>query len=106
MIPVALGMGTTTSVSWLMSSAGLALTGIAASSSIAYMMFFYTIKTSGPVFASQCAYIVTLSGVIWGIIIFSEEHSFWVWSSIVVMMAGLALVSPRQSAAQAASTAH
>ena len=57
-------------------------------------MFFYTIKTAGPVFASQCAYIVTISGVLWGIVIFAEVHSIWVWLSVVVMMAGLALVTP------------
>ena len=59
-------------------------------------MFFYTIKTSGPVFASQCAYIVTLSGVAWGIILFSEQHSLWVWISVIVMMLGLFLVSPQK----------
>ena len=48
----------------------------------------------GAVFASQCAYAVTISGVIWGIIVFSEQHSIWVWSSVVVMLFGLALVLP------------
>ena len=38
--------------SWLVSEAGLAVTGIALGSGFAYLMFFYTIKTSGPVFAS------------------------------------------------------
>jgi drug/metabolite transporter (DMT)-like permease len=59
-------------------------------------MFFYTIKTCGPVFASQCAYAVTISGVIWGIIVFSEQHSIWIWISVMVMLLGLALVSPDQ----------
>jgi drug/metabolite transporter (DMT)-like permease len=57
-------------------------------------MFFYTIKTSGPVFASQCAYVVTISGVIWGIIVFSEQHTVWVWISVIVMLLGLLLVNP------------
>ncbi len=60
-------------------------------------MFFYTIKTSGPVFASQCAYVVTIAGVIWGIIVFAEEHSLWVWSSVIVMLLGLMLVNPDNS---------
>ncbi len=79
---------------WLASDAGLAIVGIALGSSIAYAMFFYTIKTSGPVFASQCAYVVTISGVIWGIIVFSEQHTIWVWISVIVMLLGLLLVNP------------
>ena len=74
------------------------MAGILLGSGFAYLMFFYTIKTSGPVFASQCAYAVTISGVIWGIIVFSEQHSIWVWISVMVMLLGLALVSPDQEA--------
>ena len=57
-------------------------------------MFFYSIKSAGPVFASQCAYVVTISGVIWGIIVFSEQHTVWVWASVIVMLLGLVLVTP------------
>jgi drug/metabolite transporter (DMT)-like permease len=92
--PLALSLGVAEPVSWLATDAGMALAGIALASGIAYAMFFYTIKTSGPVFASQCAYIVTIAGVLLGIVLFAEEHSFWVWSSVVVMMLGLALVTP------------
>ncbi len=92
--PLALYLGVDESWPWLLSDAGLALAGIAFGSCIAYAMFFYTIKTSGPVFASQCAYAVTIFGVIWGIIIFSEQHSLWIWISVIVMLLGLVLVSP------------
>ncbi|MCH6566672.1 MAG: hypothetical protein IH811_12505 [Proteobacteria bacterium] len=37
---------------------------------------------------------MTISGILWGIVIFSEVHTIWVWLSVVVMMAGLALVTP------------
>ena len=92
--PLAMALGLAEPVTWLASDAGMAVLGIAVGSGFAYSMFFYTIKTSGPVFASQTAYIVTISGVVWGIIIFSEQHSLWVWASIVVMMIGLVLVTP------------
>jgi drug/metabolite transporter (DMT)-like permease len=94
--PLAMVLGVDESWSWLASEAGLAVTGIALGSGFAYLMFFYTIKTAGPVFASQCAYAVTISGVIWGIIVFSEQHSIWIWISVMVMLLGLALVSPDQ----------
>jgi drug/metabolite transporter (DMT)-like permease len=92
--PLAMYFAVDEPVSWLASDAGLAIVGIALGSGCAYAMFFYTIKTAGPVFASQCAYAVTISGVIWGIIVFSEQHSIWVWISVTVMLFGLALVSP------------
>jgi drug/metabolite transporter (DMT)-like permease len=92
--PVAIYLGVDESPAWLASDAGLAIIGIAVGSGFAYSMFFYSIKASGPVFASQCAYIVTISGVIWGIMIFSEQHSTWVWSAVIVMLLGLVLVNP------------
>lgn len=94
LVPATAWMDVGEPVSWLYTSAGLALSMIALLSTVAYMMFFYTIKISGPVFASQCAYIVTISGVLWGILIFSEVHTAWVWLSVLVMLAGLALVTP------------
>ena len=83
-------------MSWLVTIPGLALAALGIGSGLAYSLFFYSIKTSGAVFASQCAYIVTMSGVFWGIVIFSEQHSIWVWSSLVVLMLGLVLVTPNK----------
>ena len=94
LVPATAWMGVGVPVSWMLTPAALAITTIALSSTLAYMMFFYTIRTAGPVFASQCAYIVTISGILWGIVIFAEVHTIWVWLSVVVMMAGLALVTP------------
>ncbi len=94
--PLAIYLGVAEPVGWLLTVPGLALAGLGIGSGIAYTMFFYSIKTSGAVFASQCAYIVTLSGVFWGIVIFAEEHSIWVWSSLVVLMIGLVLVTPKK----------
>lgn len=65
-------------------------------SSVAYMVFFLVVKSSGAVFASQTGYVVTLSGVVWGIVIFDESHSAWVWLSLVLILFGLTLVTPRE----------
>ena len=81
-------------ISWWLSESAIAVACIALFSATAYTLFFYSIKLAGSVFASQCAYIVTISGVLWGILIFNESHSFWVWISVAVMLAGLSLVSP------------
>jgi len=94
MVPATSSMGYGVPPGWVLSSAGLAISTIAIFSTVAYVMFFYTIRTAGPIFASQCAYVVTISGVLWGIVIFAEVHSVWVWLSVIVMMAGLVLVTP------------
>ncbi len=94
LVPATFSLGTGNLFPWVLTSSGWAITGIAVVSVVAYSMFFYTIKTAGPVFASQCAYIVTVAGVLWGIIIFSEQHTVWVWMSVLIIMAGVALVSP------------
>ncbi|MGD8348614.1 MAG: DMT family transporter [Gammaproteobacteria bacterium] len=97
--PLAIYLGVDESWTWLATDAGLAVVGIALGSGFAYSMFFYSIKNAGPVFASQCAYVVTISGVIWGIIVFSEQHTVWVWASVIVMLLGLVLVTPDQGSA-------
>ncbi len=60
-----------------------------------YGLFIHMVTTAGPVFASQTAYLVTLSGVFWGMVIFDEQHSLWIWGALMVMMAGLTLVKPK-----------
>jgi len=94
LIPAMFWMGLSEPVSWITSSSGMAVAAIAAVSTFAYAMFFLTIRIAGPVFASQCAYIITVAGVLWGIAIFSEEHTVWVWISVFTMLIGIALVSP------------
>ena len=64
---------------------------------IAYVIFIELIRMTGPLFAAQMGYVVTASGVLWGIVIFGEMHSAWVWAALAVMFAGIALVHPRRT---------
>ncbi|MEM7508493.1 MAG: DMT family transporter [Pseudomonadota bacterium] len=61
----------------------------------AYLGLVWLIGQAGPVFASQIGYVVTLSGVGFGMIVLEEAHSPWIWLALVLMLAGLALVRPR-----------
>ncbi|NNF80297.1 MAG: DMT family transporter [Rhizobiales bacterium] len=70
----------------------LLMTAINAAS---YGAFIYLVGVAGPVFASLMGYLVTLSGVAWGILIFAEVHSVWIWAALAIMIVGLALVQPR-----------
>ena len=69
--------------------------GLAIINATAYTLFVFTITRSGPLFASQVGYIVTLSGIFWGVLLFAENNSVWIWSSLAMMLLGLALVSPK-----------
>ena len=63
--------------------------------SFAYVVFLYLIKSSGAVFASMMGYVVTISGVGWGILLFQERHSLLIWVALGLMLTGMALVRPR-----------
>ena len=72
-----------------------AATGTGLLSGAAYTTLLYVIRTAGPVFASQTAYLITLAGIAWGMAIFGERHSLYVWLALVLTLAGIALVRPR-----------
>ena len=72
------------------------IVAMAAINAASYGAFIHMVTKYGPVFASQTAYLVTLSGIFWGIVIFSEQHSWWIWGALLVMLAGLTLVKPKK----------
>ena len=104
MTPLVVITGTFEPLPWPWGRSEWAILGMAAITVSAYGLFLYLIRYAGPVFASQTAYVVTLSGVIWGIMIFDDEHSLWVWLSLGVMMLALALVAPKKDKSQPAAT--
>ena len=72
------------------------IAGMAAINAVGYGLFIYLITYAGAVFATQVAYLVSISGVAWGIIIFDEQHSLWVWLSLACILTGLTLIRPRR----------
>jgi drug/metabolite transporter (DMT)-like permease len=41
---------------------------------------------------------VTLTGIAWGVVLFGEHHSPWVWGAAILIFTGLALVNLRRNA--------
>lgn len=72
-----------------------AVIGLGLITVVAYSMFVLSVALFGPVFSSQVGYVVTLTGVFWGMLIFDESPSLWIWLSLAAMLIGLALVTPR-----------
>ena len=62
------------------------------------LIFVWVVRNIGPVFASQTANVIVLSGVFWGWVIFDEILSSWIWAAILAMAAGVALVTLRPAA--------
>jgi drug/metabolite transporter (DMT)-like permease len=105
MIPVLYSTGSFVGFGWPWTEVEWAMLGLGVINAVAYTLFFYLIETAGPVFSSQTANLVTLFGVLWGIVIFGEQNSAWVWMSLATMMAAVALVTPRKSVSVVPSTA-
>jgi drug/metabolite transporter (DMT)-like permease len=95
LLPLGLATGQIALLSWPPGEAEITILAMATINVVCYGGFIYLVTLAGPVFASQMAYVVTLTGVLWGVVIFSEQHSAWIWAALVVMMAGLTLVRPR-----------
>jgi drug/metabolite transporter (DMT)-like permease len=78
--------------------AEIGMLGQIAVSSVAYLIFFEVLRLAGPVFMSFTGYIVTLTGIAWGVVLFGEHHSPWVWGAAILIFTGLALVNLRRNA--------
>lgn len=96
--PLALLTGTLLPLLEPWSAMQWAATGAGLISGIAFSCLLYVIATSGAVFATQSAYVITLAGVGWGMILFAERHSAWVWLALALTLAALAMVRPEPAA--------
>jgi drug/metabolite transporter (DMT)-like permease len=65
---------------------------------IAYAGYIWLVRSAGVVFASQIAYVVTVSGVLLSAAFLGESYAIWVWLALGLMLIGIALVRPRPAA--------
>lgn len=73
-----------------------ALLGQIVVSSLAYVLFFELLRLAGPVYFSQVGYIVTLTGLVWGMIVFDEAHSNWIYLATLLVLIGIGFVNIRR----------
>lgn len=94
LLPIGLATSTVLPVfePWTGMQFGATATGLL--SAIAYTCLLFTIHRSGVIFASQSSYIITLAGVAWGMLIFGETHSAYIWAALGLTLVALALVKP------------
>ena len=65
---------------------------------IVYTTYVWMVGAAGAVFAVQVSYLVTGFGVLWAMMILGESYSAWIWSAMVLILAGEFLVQPCQKA--------
>lgn len=69
-------------------------------STIAYITYFHLVRVAGPVYFSQVGYVVTLTGILWGMVFFGERLDHTIWIATGVLLAGIALVNLSGSGAK------
>ena len=95
LLPLAWFSGTTLPLFEPWGTAQYAATGNGLLSGVAFALLLYVIRVAGPVFASQTAYVITLAGVAWGMLLFGETHSLYIWSALALTLLGISLVRPQ-----------
>jgi drug/metabolite transporter (DMT)-like permease len=63
---------------------------------IVYTCYVWLVGRTGPVFAVQVSYLVTIFGVFWARLILSETYAPQIWLALLVMLGGMYLVQPRR----------
>jgi len=93
LLPVLLAVGDWWFFDQGMTMGGWAVIVSAVINAYFFVMFQLIIAKAGPVVFSSNNFVTTLSSVVWGMIIFSEHHSGYVWGAIALMCLGLFLVT-------------
>lgn len=81
---------------WPLGRDDLALIVSSALHALLYATYVWLAASAGAVFAAQSSYLVTAAGMIWAMALLGERFSPLVWVAVAVMLAGVALVQPRQ----------
>jgi drug/metabolite transporter (DMT)-like permease len=75
----------------------VALVAGALVNALMYVGYVWLARAAGPVFAAQTGYVVTLAGVGWAMLLLGERFAPAVWLAVALLLAGLALVRPREA---------
>ena len=61
------------------------------------LLAFRLVATAGAVFYSQSAYAMTIAGVVWGMLLLSEELAPLAWLAFAIIVLGMYLVEPKRN---------
>ncbi len=98
LLPAVLLGGSVDAIALGWDAVSAAVGGIAIINVTSYVIFLYLISAAGPIFATFAGYLNMVSGVIWGIVVWQESHSPWVWAAVVLLGVAMYLVTERKAA--------
>jgi drug/metabolite transporter (DMT)-like permease len=96
LIPAMLATGSTLPLLGAWGIQQWAALGMTVINAVCMIIFLQLVMTAGPVFSSLTAYMMTLSGIVWGTLLFGERFSLWVWAAFALLFAGVGLVGARK----------
>lgn len=62
-------------------------------STVEIYLYFEIVRLSGAVFVSQASFITVPTGVLWGMILFGEQHDSWILFSVLLLALSLILAA-------------
>jgi drug/metabolite transporter (DMT)-like permease len=74
-------------------ASALILVAYAVSTVVAFLLFYAIVAAAGAVYLGQVGYLVTLSGIGWGMLLFDERHGAGLWLAALIVFVGVALVN-------------
>ncbi|MEX2453281.1 MAG: DMT family transporter [Rhodospirillaceae bacterium] len=92
-LPIALATGAFQWPGWPLSGGEKALLAHSLIAAVNFYCIFELIRIAGPTYMSQANFLSVGFGVLFGIVIFGETHSAFVWGAIGLMLSGVALVN-------------
>ncbi|MEM7120067.1 MAG: DMT family transporter [Pseudomonadota bacterium] len=71
---------------------------MAALALIEIYLYFEIVRLAGAVFVSLTSFVSIVAGVLWGMILFGEQHNAWIWLAVVLL--GLSIFLAREKNAE------
>ena len=96
LLPIVLATGSFVSPFEVKLTTNLAIIAIAVFSMIATVIQTQLILRFGAVFTSQIAYVLTIAGVLWSMVLLGERLGASVWAALALLLVGMLLVEPKR----------
>jgi drug/metabolite transporter (DMT)-like permease len=96
-LPLALVLREFQTPGWPLRTGELALLTHSVLAAVNFYMIFELIRIAGPTYMTQANFLSVGFGVVFGLVLFGETHSLFVWAAIGMMLAGVGLVNWRKS---------
>lgn len=95
-LPLALALGKFQLPGWPPTAGEQALLAHSVLAAVNFYAIFELIRIAGPTYMTQANFLSVGFGVVFGLVLFGESHSLFVWAAIALILGGVALVNLRR----------